>query len=121
MRRGRLRESLNVLNDAGTPADPVVRYWVFLFKGLALNESRRQSDAIAAYRTALQAAPRAQAATAALGALLATSGATAEAATMLQDMLRAPSAETDPWILYLSPEIRFWLRLVEELRKSIAV
>jgi hypothetical protein len=120
LRRGRTRDALRALQDAGKPDDPVERYWVSLFSGLARSESGNVPEAIAAYRAALDAVPGAQSATVALAALLTRSGAIAEATSRVQALLNAPKPPTDPWSVFYSPELRLWAGSVAELRRSIA-
>jgi hypothetical protein len=77
------------------------------------------SEAIAAYRTALDAQPFGQAAAVALGAALVVNHQPAEAASLVNQMLSLPSAPYDPWFTYVAPDYRFWPGLRTQLREAI--
>ena len=120
LRRNRVDAAFGRFEQAGTPNDPVVRYWLFLFKGQALERSRRLTDAIAAYRTALESAPYAQSAVLALASALVTMHRDAEASALVERSLAMRSAPRDPWAEFIQPDWRFRDRVSAELRKAVA-
>jgi len=119
LRLGLTAKALDYFNQAGAPTDPYVLYWLKLFEGDALERSNRPTEAIAAYRVALQMAPFAQTATVALGSALMTQHRAEEGATLVGDMLRMP-ARPDPWTSYTFPDWRYFPDALAKLRKAVA-
>jgi VWFA-related protein len=116
--RGRVDEALGHFDQAGTPDDKSLRYWLHLFRGKAFSSARRHDEAIASFGLAFKEVPYAQSATLALGAALVTRGQHNEAAALTSQMLALPVPPLDPWIYYTLPEWRFWESRMESLRKG---
>ncbi|MEO7190994.1 MAG: VWA domain-containing protein [Vicinamibacterales bacterium] len=116
---GNSEAALRLLDQAGTPDDPALRYWYGLFKGRALETAERSADAVAAYRIAFAAYPYAQAATTALGAALVTDHQSTEASALVSRMLLLRPPPSDPWFAYRTPLYRHWPDLRRELRSAI--
>ena len=116
---GRLDEALRHFDLAGDPEDSVVRYWLHLFRGQALERLGRRADAIAAYRLAVRDAPSAQSAGLALAAALATDHQTAAAAAQVSQSLADGAAPPDPWLYYRTPDTRFLDALMSGLMGAI--
>jgi tetratricopeptide (TPR) repeat protein len=99
--------------------DPWTLYLARLFRGTILERRGRTADAERAYRGALEAVPRAQAAATALAALLARQDRRSEASTIVEEMLAASPAPPDPWRGYVNADDRFWPALIARLREEI--
>lgn len=121
LRRGHPDTALSHFAQVGTPPDPVLRYWLGLFKGEALEESGHGVAAIASYEGAFKEAPYAQSAAFALAAALEHAHRAPEAAVLTSRTLTARPAPIDPWSIYTFPDIRFWPRVTQELRAAVTV
>lgn len=119
LRRQRVDAALARFAQAGTPKDPALRYWLFLFTGQALERTKRLSDALAAYRAALEDAPYAQSAVLALASALVAAHRDAEASALVQRAIAMRPAPRDPWADFIQPDWRFWERINVELRKAV--
>jgi tetratricopeptide (TPR) repeat protein len=120
LRRNRVDAALAQFNKIGLPKDPVLRYWAFLFRGQAFERSKRLTDAIGAYRTALESAPYAQSAVLALASALVSAHRDAEASALVDHSLAMRPAPRDPWAEFTQPDWRFRDRVSAELRKAVA-
>lgn len=120
LRLGHLKSAMTHFEAAGTPDDPVLRYWLHLFRGRLFEQLKRPSDAAAAYRQAFDEVPYAQTAALALGAALVADGRGTEAARLIDRMLSTRPAPSDPWTYYTFPDYRWFPGLVADLRKAIA-
>jgi len=119
VRAGQPAQALPHLEEAlRTSRDPFVTYLANLFTGQVLERQRDTAGAEAAYRRALDAVPRAQAATFSLAALLAVKGMRAEAASLVSASISAPLA-IDPWRVYGDGDDRFWPERIAALRREI--
>ena len=118
LRRGRADEALTHFAQAGEPDDAVLRYWLHLFKGRALERVGRLDDAIASYRLAGTAVPYAQSATTALAVALVANQQADEAASLMNRMLSV-QPPLDPWSFYTFPKTRFWPTLMSRLREAV--
>ena len=118
LRRGRADEALTHFAEVGAPGDAVLRYWLHLFKGRALQSVGRLDEAIASYRLAFAEVPYAQSATTALAAALVANHQADEAAAVTNRMLtvRPP---LDPWNFYTFPATRFWRTLMSQLHEAV--
>jgi tetratricopeptide (TPR) repeat protein len=119
LRRGRVGEALDHFRAAGESNDPFVQYLLFLFKGRALEEEHQLTDAIAAYRRAVEFVPDAQSAALSLASALAADHRPDEAADIARRTLTITPVPDDPWTIYLVPDDRWWPRLITSLRKAI--
>jgi Flp pilus assembly protein TadD len=99
--------------------DPWLLYLARLFRGGVLERRGRIADAERAYRGALRAVPRAQAASTALATLLFKQDRRTEASQLVEDMLAASPALVDPWRGYINADDRFWPVLIARLRQEI--
>lgn len=99
--------------------DPWVLYLGRYVTGLVEIRRHHPADAERAFRRALEAVPRAQAATVSLATLLFESGRRAEAGALEEAMTAGP-AVADPWRGYADADDRFWPILIARLRKAIA-
>ena len=96
-------------------------YLVFLanfFNGVAHEQDGNRDDAIAAYRAALVAVPRAQSASFALASLLFLQDRRAEAARLADAAIELPTAD-DPWRQYESGDYRLWPQRISALRTAL--
>jgi tetratricopeptide (TPR) repeat protein len=119
LRSGRPNAALKDFEQVGNPTDPALRYWLGLFQGQALEQVSRETDAVAAYRRAFDAAPFAQSAALALAAALAADHRAPEAAALTERTLTIRPVPFDPWAIYTLPDIRFWPRATAELRSAV--
>jgi tetratricopeptide (TPR) repeat protein len=99
--------------------DPWVLYLARYFTGLVQLRRNRPADAEIAFRRALEAVPRAQAATISLASLLFGSGRRDEASALAGEMLSADPSPADPWRAYADADDRFWPELIARLRREI--
>ncbi|HKV98688.1 MAG TPA: VWA domain-containing protein [Vicinamibacterales bacterium] len=121
LRRGRTDAALARFTAIGadTPDDPVLRYWVHLLKGRALEAANRSAEAVASYEQALEDVPGATSARAALVAALVKNQRAGEAARLAANSLSTPSADVDPWTMYVLPDMRFWQPISSSLREAV--
>ena len=118
LRRGRADQALTHFAEAGEPGEPVLRYWLHLFKGRALERVGRLDDAIASYRLACAEVPYAQSATTALAVALVANHQADEAAALMNRMLSV-QPPLDPWSFYTFPATRSWQTLMSQLREAV--
>lgn len=121
LRRGYPDAALTHFEHVGAPPDPMLRYWLGLFQGEALEQLKRDADALAAYRRAFDAAPYAQSAALALAAALENTHRAPEAAALTTQTLSVRPTPFDPWAIYTLPDIRFWPHITAQLRAAITV
>jgi hypothetical protein len=119
---GRHDAALAHLDQVGELNDPFLRYWFALIKGRALRRANRPDEAIAAYRMAVVQFPSAQSGTLALAAALVSARRMSEAATVVNGAITPQGNDSapDPWSMYRSPDVRFWPRAFDELRRAVA-
>ena len=118
LRRGRADQALTHFAEAGEPGEPVLRYWLHLFKGRALERVGRLDDAIAAYRLACSDVPYAQSATTAIAVALVANRQADEAAALMNHMLSV-QPPLDPWNFCTFPATRLWQTLMSQLREAV--
>ena len=118
LRRGRTDEALTHFAEAGDPGDVVLRYWLHLFKGQALERAGRLDDAIASYRLAFSDVPYAQSATTALAVALVANHQGDEAAALTNRMLSV-EPPLDPWNFYTFPATRLWQTLMSQIHEAV--
>ena len=117
---GRREDALKHFDRAESlTRDRYVIYLVKYFRGKIAESQRRNDEALAAYRGAVAAWPRAQSATLSLASLLFQSGRRAEAQELAASMLEANPQPVDPWREYVHADNRFWPLLVGKLRTEI--
>ena len=121
MRAGR-REQASVMLDRAEKLtrDPYVIYLARYFKGQLADRENDHEKAQSAYRGAVAAWPRGQAATMSLAASLFREGKRAEAQELTGWMLDAVPPLFDPWREYVHADNRFWPYLIGRLRAEIA-
>lgn len=120
LRLGRVPDALAAFDRAETlTRDTDLIYLARFFRGQALLRSRREADAIAAFRAALAARPGSQSASVALAPLLVQAGNRAEAQALLKAVLDAGRRYGDPYIEYVHGDDRFWTYLIARLRQGI--
>jgi tetratricopeptide (TPR) repeat protein len=124
VRRGRPLDALKRLdaiqNDSsGADTDEGLAFWTALVRGRALELAGQFDVAAERFAAALDIAPSATSARAALVAALAKAGRAADAAKVANDFLSSPAADRDPWTMYVLPDMRFWTALSTELRKAV--
>ena len=95
--------------------DPFLVHLSRLIEGVVRERQGRDDDAVAAYRAALQAVPRAQTASTMLAARLIKMGRLTEAAQIAEEFFSGPTV-VDPWRLYRLGDFRSWPSLMEQLR-----
>jgi Ca-activated chloride channel homolog len=118
LRRGRADAALTHFGQVGEHGDAVLRYWLHLFKGRALERLGRLDEAIASYRLAFSDVPYAQSATTALAVALVANHQAGEAAALTNRMLSV-QPPLDPWSFYTFPATRFWQTLMSRLREAV--
>jgi tetratricopeptide (TPR) repeat protein len=99
--------------------DPWVLYLARYFTGLVQLHRNRPADAEIAFRRALEAVPRAQAATISLASLLFKNGRRDDASALVGQMLVSEPSPADPWRAYADADDRFWPELIARLRREI--
>jgi len=120
LRRGNVRSALDHFNDIGPTTDGYLDYLRLLFIGRALDRSKKQADAIEAYRRAVIVEPHAQTAQLALAATLAAANSRQEAFDVLNHALSGPQdVLADPWFTFGAGDQRFWPALVTQLRQAV--
>jgi tetratricopeptide (TPR) repeat protein len=112
--------ALDTLRESGEVKEPHLRYLHGLFEGRAYDQAGKPDEAVAAYRRALAAVPRAQTAELALASALARSGRQADALRVMETAL-APVASPppDPWLLYGQGDSRFWPAIARALEAAL--
>lgn len=117
--QGHTDGALAHFDRAGTPGDPIVQFWVHLFRGQALERAGRMTDAVASYRRAVATAPLAQSARLALASALVVDRQTSAAAAEVRQALAADQPSGDPWLFYDLTDVRFWPSFVSALLEAI--
>jgi tetratricopeptide (TPR) repeat protein len=95
--------------------DPFLVHLSRLIEGVVRERQGRDEDAVAAYRAALEAVPRAQTASTMLTARLIKMGRLADAAKVAEEFFAGPPV-MDPWRQYRLGDFRSWPALMKELR-----
>jgi hypothetical protein len=98
--------------------EPFLVYLAHFFTGVAHEQAGDRTEAIRAYRAALAAMPRAQAASLALASLLFLRDERDEASRLVDSALSLPVA-SDPWRSYQSGDFRLWPERIAALRKAL--
>ncbi len=98
--------------------DPDQLYNVRVLEGIGHERLREWDAAVAAYRSALDAMPRARTASTLLTSVLIRRGRGAEAAPFADAFLSAPSGP-DPWTAFLHLDSRIVADYFDQLRKAI--
>ena len=98
--------------------EPFLVYLAAFLSGTIREQQGDRSNAVAAYRAALAAVPRAQAASFALATLLFLGDDRVEAA-QVADQAVAPPLADDPWRSYQRGDFRFWSERLSALKKAI--
>jgi predicted Zn-dependent protease len=107
---GHLAQTVKLSDDA------YLVYLSRLIEGVIREKQERFDEAAKAYRAALDAVPRAQAATVMLTATLVRLGRVAEASAVSESFLAPGPPVVDPWRQYRLGEFRSWPSLMERLR-----
>jgi tetratricopeptide (TPR) repeat protein len=119
LRNNHPSQALSYLRDAtAARPDPFVRHLIGLFQGRALERLERVEDAMAAYRSALDAHPG-QTASLALASVLLRTGRRREAAATADAATRAETNAGDPWTAYGRADGRFWSDISARLRREL--
>ena len=120
LRSGKLPQAQVMLERAEKlTRDPYVIYLARYFQGQVADRQRQPEKAEAAYRGAVAAWPRGQAATMSLAANLFREGKRAEAQELAAWMLEEVPPLFDPWREYAHADNRFWPHLIGKLRAEI--
>ncbi len=99
--------------------DTSLRHLAHLLTGAIRERQGRDADAIAAYRAALDAVPRAQAATTLLAARLLSAGRHGEAAALADTFFDGGAPPADPWLAYRWGNAELPTALLARLRAEI--
>ena len=120
VRLGRANEAIATLEpfDDRWTGDPVIRYWVRLFRGAALQKAGRHEEAIRAYQDALTIVPGAQSPRVAIMGLELAREQRDAAYALATAVRTSPEVYTDPWWLYGFGERRFLLERLAALRSE---
>jgi hypothetical protein len=116
--RANLAESLRDLSASSDAPDPFVAYLANLYTGLAFDGLDRRSEAVDAYRAALQTIPNARSGVLALAADLFLLERRTEASALLETAFAAP-APIDPWRQFSLGDYRFWPAYLARLREAL--
>jgi VWFA-related protein len=121
LRRGRVDAALKRFESIGPEPldDPIVRFWLCLLKGRALEQAGKLTEAIDSFEQALDEVPAAPSARAALIAALVKARRGPEAARLAASSLSMPPADVDPWTIYILPDMRFWDAIHAEIRTAV--
>lgn len=120
LRQGRIADALPLFARAELlTRDRDVIYLARFYRGQAMVKLRREADAIAAYRSALDARPGSQSASVGLALILASHDGRAEAQTLMKAVLDKGADYKDPHLEYMHGDERFWPTLVEKLYAEI--
>jgi tetratricopeptide (TPR) repeat protein len=98
--------------------EPYLVFLAHFFNGVAHEQDGNRSDAVAAYRAALVAMPRAQSASFALASLLFLQDQRADAGRLVDAAIELPTAD-DPWRQYASGDYRLWPQRISALRQAL--
>ena len=107
--------TLDTFDDRWTD-DPVIRYWVRLFRGAALEKLGRQEEAIRGYHDALTIVPGAQSPRVALMGLELAREQRDAAYALATAVRTSPEVYNDPWWLYPFGDRRFLQERLAALR-----
>ena len=118
---GRPADALGYLRQIAVSTDAGHTYLAGLFTGWTHERLGHDEEAIAAFRRALEAAPRARTATLYLVARLYAAGAREEADRLLVDdvMGLTVTRAADPWMEYGYGDLRRFAPLIAQLRRSV--
>ena len=120
LKRNKTADALASLDRAERMTrDPYVLYLARLFRGMTLQQMRRDSDAIPAYRGALLVRPDGESASVRLADLLFKAGDRTGAQTVMADALAADTSVPDPFVELVHGDDRFWPQLIARLRREI--
>lgn len=120
LRRNRTADALASLDRAERMTrDPYVLYLARLFRGMTLQQMRRDADAVPAYRGALLVRPGGESASVRLAELLFKAGDRTAAQTVMADALAADTSIPDPYTELVHGDDRFWPQLIARLRREI--
>jgi VWFA-related protein len=110
-------EALTLLNEAKPRAtDPVLIFWLDLFRGQVLESLGRNAEAITAFRAAVAAFPRSQSANVALMNALVRAGARDDAKAIAERIQTLGGGDDDPYWMYWSGDFRFYSAAMSRLR-----
>jgi tetratricopeptide (TPR) repeat protein len=118
----RLRENDTAVKLLGSvprlTSEPDLVHLSHLFQGEIYQRTGRTREAVAAYRAALTAVPRARTAAQMLADLLLETSERQEGTVLAADA-RTYSASVDPWYRYMDGSMRKWPERVARLRESL--
>jgi tetratricopeptide (TPR) repeat protein len=100
-------------------ADAFVRYLAHYFTGRVYDRRPLRSEAVAAYRRALEIIPGAQSAGLALATALFEDGRPDDAYAVMEEAAAVAPVPPDPWRLYGYGDLRHWPDLVDPLRAQV--
>ena len=117
---GKPDETLRFLGQISTsPDDRGHAYLSALFSGWANARLQRWPQAVAAFRSALAAAPSARTATLHLAAALFSAGDRAEADRVIQAAMNAAPGGDDPWLTFGYGDLRRFTTYVDRAREAL--
>jgi tetratricopeptide (TPR) repeat protein len=118
VRLDRTDEALKAFDEAeAAGGDDAVRYWIWLFRGRALERLDRHVEAAAAYERAAGIMPGAQSPAVALASLWQRHDRPAEALAWARRAMSAPAGATDPWWFYWRGDLRHSSERLAALRR----
>ncbi len=110
-------QAISHLSQAVTlTEDPYLVYLSRLIEGVVRERQGRDDEAIAAYRAALQAVPRAHTASTMLAARLIKMGRLTEASEVAEVFFAPGPPAVDPWRFYRLGDFRSWPAIMKQLR-----
>ncbi len=98
--------------------DPFLLYIAQLLTGMGHERLGDRANAVVAYRAALEAMPRAQAASFALASLLFLGDERDEAVEIIDAAIGGAAAD-DPWRTYQTGDFRFWKERIDALKQVL--
>jgi tetratricopeptide (TPR) repeat protein len=99
--------------------DPELVYLSWLFEGRALATMGREPEAEAAFRAALDISPGAQSATLGLAASLFQRNQVEQSSRLIDEFLKRPQRQIDPWWTYWIGDGRMWPSLRDAVRNGV--
>jgi hypothetical protein len=101
------------------PADPMLQYLSYFFRGWVLHRQGDRDAAERDYREALRLSPASRQVKTLLAGILAERGERAEAREVLGDALQMSIPLDDPWTTFHQGEYRFWPERMVALRGAL--
>jgi Tfp pilus assembly protein PilF len=120
IRVGERQRAVETFSEAlKAPADPLLQYWSYFFRGWVLHRQGDHDAAERDYREALRLHPASRQVKTLLAGIVAERGDRAEAREILGDALKSSVPPDDPWMMFHQGDYRFWPERMVALRGAI--